>query len=1006
MKFQRTPIASAVSLSLLLSAGLLQQAQAQVAAPPAAAASAPAAANKSAQLDIVTVTGIRASLETSLDAKRNASANVDVITALDVGKMPDKNLADSLQRVVGVAVRTDYDEAEKVSMRGTNPDMSLILFNGHTVSGGDWYLSDQASSSRSTSLSLMPSSVLNSATVYKTSQANIADGGLAGTINVTTRKPLDGPKGFSGVVSAGAVYAELPAKTSPQLNASVNWKNEAGTLGVIGQVFAEKRYVRRDTVSRFAYGANSGWDQINTATMLGITDASLAGTGLKASDLNGVRLPGSMSTEFVEGVRDRKGGMLSTQLKPTSNTEVGLTGFYSKMEAANFGRASMGAIYQMLAGQAGPLGATGATNVGGQRVYASIKNPVIAEETTIYGDKLRVLKSAEISYANGLPAQYLGDSEGFYRSGAYASSGFLDLDGKWIVNDRLTLKGMLSTTKGIGHTDMDRGLTYSRYGQGVKYAFNGLDEAPDFSWINAGSGTVPLASTAAAGTPGYRLTGRSGLNRYHTVDSEKSVTIDGEYQQDSGIFTSMNFGFRNADHRRQYGLSTVALKSAFVAANAPDPALAVPFPGDFGNYLGGNFDNSGFYFSRDTLTNLFGGLAKETNTQWERRISGSIDLREVQSAGYLMQNLEGDKWSGNIGLRLVRTTVTSKTPVPLPAGACLRIEPGKPFVPCAAYPDAIIDVSEGQPYFDNVPFNGATGVIYRKETTKRVFDDILPSLNLRYDFGQGIIGRLGLSKTIGRQNYNLYGATYSAQTCTSQGCTVTGPNPNLKPMSSRNLDVSVAWYYAKRSMLSLSAFSSLIDGYAKTGGTSSGQTVELYDGTTNQYRTYMINSSTQQKARIRGVELGWEQPIAWGFGFQTNASYAETRVDDGRPMTGASKLAGNMGLYFENDTFSARLVYNYRGEYVSSTTAPAPTANSQGNSVIGGITMPSAPTIAAPVSNVAFSANYQVTPALQLSFSATNLTNPTRATYRYSEEEQQKLDASGRQYYLEARYKF
>lgn len=998
MRFQPTPIACGLA-GLLLSlqgAALAQQTETQ----------AQKDAKAKQQLEAVVITGIRASLESSLDAKRNASANVDVITAVDVGKMPDKNLADSLQRVVGVAVRTDYDEAEKVAMRGANPDMSLILFNGHTVSGGDWYLNDQASSSRSTSLSLMPSSVLNSATVYKTSQANIVDGGLAGTINVTTRKPLDSPKGFSGVVSAGAVYADLPGKSSPQLNASLNWKNEDSTLGFIGQVFAEKRYIRRDTASRFAYGANSGWDQINTATMLGITDASLAGSGYTAAQLNGVRLPGSMSTEFVEGVRDRKGGMFSGQFKPTTNTEVGLTGFYSKMNAANFGRATMGATYQMLAGQAGPLGGTTPTNVNGQRVYASIKNPVIVEEETVYGHKLRVLKSAEISYANGLPAQYLGDSEGFYRSGAYASSGFLDLDGKWVVSDKLTLKGLLSTTKGIGHTDMDRGLTYSRYGQGIRYDITDLERAPDFSWINAGSGTVPLATSAAPGTPGYRLTGRSGLNRYHTVDSEKSFAIDGEYTQDSGIFSSMNFGFRNADHRRQYGLSTVALKSAFVAANAPDPALAVPYPGDFGNYLGGNFDNSGFYFSKETLTNLFADLAKPTNQQWERRIANSIDLREVQSAAYLMQNLDGEKWSGNVGVRLVRTTVTSRTPVPIPAGACVRIEPGKPYVPCARYPDAIIDVSEGQPYYDNLPFNGSTGTIYRKETTRRTFDDILPSLNLRYDFGQGIIGRLGLSKTIGRQNYNLYGATYSAQACSSQGCTVTGPNPNLKPLSSRNLDISVAWYYAKRSMVSLSAFSSLIDGYAKTGGTSSGQTVDLYDGTTNTVRTYLINSSTQQKARIRGLELSWEQPIAWGFGLQTNASYAETRVEDGRPMNGASKIAGNAGVYWENDVFSARLVYNYRGEYVSSTTAPSPTANSQGMSNIGGVLMPSAPTIAAPVSNVAFTANYNVTPELQIAFSATNLTNPVRATYRYSEAEQQKVDASGRQYYLEARYKF
>ncbi|MFN3860322.1 MAG: TonB-dependent receptor [Roseateles sp.] len=997
MKFQPTPIACGL-------AGLLLSLQGAAIAQQAPSPNANDDKSKP-QLEAVVVTGIRASLQSSLDAKRDASANVDVITALDVGKMPDKNLADSLQRVVGVAVRTDYDEAEKVAMRGTNPDMSLILFNGHTVSGGDWYITDQASSSRSTSLSLMPSSVLNRATVYKTSQANIADGGLAGTINVTTRKPLDGPKGFSGVVSAGGVYADLPGKTSPQLNASLNWKNEDSTLGFIGQLFAEKRYIRRDTASRFAYGANSGWDQISTATMLGITDASLAGTGYKAADLEGVRIPGSMSTEFVEGVRDRKGGMFSAQLKPTRSTEVGMTGFYSKMNASNFGRATMGAIYNMLTGRAGPLGGTTPTNVNGQRVYASIKNPVIVEETTIYGHKLRVLKSAEISYADGLPAQYVGDSEGFYRSGAYASSGFLDLDGKWVVSDRLTIKGLLTTTKGIGHTDMDRGLTFSRYGQGIKYDITDLHKAPDFSWINAGSGTVPLASTAPAGTPGYRLTSRSGMNRYHTVDSEKSFAFDGEYTQDSGIFSSLAFGLRNADHRRQYGLSTVAAKSS--ALVPVDPAQAVPYPSDFGQYLGGKFDNTGFYFSRDFLTTYFDtNLAKQTNPQWERRIANSIDLREIQSAAYLMQNLEGNKWSGNVGVRLVRTTVTSRAPVPIPAGSCVRIEPGKPFVPCAKYPDAIIDAGEGQPYYDNVPFNGTTGTIYRKETTRRVFDDILPSLNLRYDFGQGVIARLGLSKTIGRQNYNLYGATYSSPSCTSSGCTVTGPNPNLKPLNARNLDVSLAWYYAKRSMLAISAFSSLIDGYAKTGGTATGQTVDLYDGSINDYRTYMINSSTQQKARIRGVELAWEQPLFWGFGFQSNASYAETSVEDGRPMTGASKLAGNLGVYWENDSFSARLVYNYRSEYVASTTAPAPTANSQGMSTVGGVLMPNAPTIAAPVSNVAFSANYNVTPSVQIAFSATNLTNPVRATYRYSEAEQQKVDASGRQYYLEARYKF
>jgi iron complex outermembrane receptor protein len=101
-----------------------------------------------------------------------------------------------------------------------------------------------------------------------------------------------------------------------------------------------------------------------------------------------------------------------------------------------------------------------------------------------------------------------------------------------------------------------------------------------------------------------------------------------------------------------------------------------------------------------------------------------------------------------------------------------------------------------------------------------------------------------------------------------------------------------------------------------------------------------------------------------------------------------------------------RLVANYRSEYVNSSTAPSPTANSQGLSTVQGILMPTAPTMASPVTTLAFNASYNLTPDLSLSFIATNLTNVRRAYYRYSEEEQSKLDVSGRQYYLNLRYKF
>ncbi|HEV6964153.1 TonB-dependent receptor [Roseateles sp.] len=1001
MKFQPTPVSLGLAGLLLTMQGA---ALAQQAAAPAEAASAP----KTQALEAVVVRGIRASNERSLLMKRDASANVDVITALDVGKMPDKNLADSLQRVVGVAVRKDYDEAEKVAMRGANPDMSLILFNGHTVSGGDWYLADQSSSSRSTSLSLMPSSVLNAATVYKTSQANIVDGGLAGTINVTTRKPLDEPQRLGGLISAGTVYADLPGKSSPQLNASLNWKNEANTLGLITQLFAEKRYVRRDSVSRLGYGANSGWDVINTATMLGVTDASLAGSGYKAADLNGVRLPGSLASEFVEGVRDRKGGMLALQWRPTDTLDLGATGFYSKMNAANFGRATMGAINSMLRGLGGTTGETNVfTNSNGQRVYAQIKNPVIVEETTLYGDKLKVLKSADIVFPDGTTPQYVGNSEGFYRSGAAASSGFLDFDAKWQASKDLVLKGLFSTTRGVGTTEMDRGLTYARYGTGISYALNGVHEAPDLKYIGAGTGATPALNPDGSG---YKLVSRSLANKYKTVDREKSLALEGEYTQDSGIFSSLDFGLRYADHHRDFRRTIKAMHAAFnPLTDTPDPSLAVSYPGDFGAALGGgNWERTGFYFPRDFLVGYFDKAIKETTPEFERYVASEIELREQQSAVFMMQNLEGDKgwWSGNIGWRLVRTQVDAMAPNPVPAGKCQRIEPGKPVVPCAAYPGAIVTAGDAVPYFDNTPWNPAAGTLYYKTRTSRRFDNLLPSLNLRVELAKDLVGRFGASETLGRQNYNLYGAAYGTPSCSTGVCLVSGPNPNLEPMTSRNVDVSVSWFFAKRALLGVSLFDSMIDGYAKTGTVRQDATIDLTDPNTGVTRTYFITTTGQQKARIRGIEASYEQPIGAGFGFQSNVSVADTKVADGRPMPGVSKYSANLGGYFENDSFSVRLVYNYRGKYVSSTTAPSPTTNSQGNTVINGVTMPAAPTMAAPVSNLDLSINYDINSQLQLAFSATNLTNPARAQYRYSELEQQKLDASGRQYYLEARYKF
>ena len=1010
MTFQKKRLAAAVSLALLGLSPALVCAQAAPANQSAAetkkiedakkADAAKQAATKQPDPEAIVVTGIRASLEKSLDAKRDSGANVEVISAEDVGKMPDKNLADSLQRLAGVAVRTDYDEAEKVSIRGTNPDMSLILFNGHTVSGGDWYVADQGSSSRSTSLSLMPSSVLNQAVVYKTSQANIVDGGLAGTINVTTRKPLAERKGFGGVVNAGGVYSDLPDKWAHQFNASLNWKNESNTLGFIGQAFAEKRFMRRDSVSRLAYGVNSGWDVLNTATMLGITDASLAGSGLRAADLNGVRMPGSLSSEFVESVRDRKGGMFAVQFRPTRELDITMTSFYSEMNANNYGRLTAGANYSMLLGYGDPLGGTTANSSNGQRVYAQIRNPVIVNTVSNYGFPLRVLQSADIVFPAGTTPQYIGNSEGFYRDGAKASSGFIDVDAKWQASADLTVKALFSATRGEGTTRLDQGATFARYGTGVSYRLGDVQDAPFVRYIGAGTNQPGLNADGS----GYRLVSL-GASSVKTVDKERSLALDAIYNLQADALTTLEMGIRHADHDRD--LTRWAPTRRNAALPTPPGTGYVNYPGDFGNGLNGNgWDNTGFYLTPEALRGFISSQFKPTTDAYERRVAGEIDMRERQTAAYLMQNFEWQQWSGNVGVRFVQTRINANIVVPIRSGLCPRIEPGATPVACAAVPGAINTAGDGSTYYDGVAWNPNSGTIYYKTPTERTYKDYLPSLNLRYEFAKNVILRAGMSRTIGRQNYNTLGAGFGTPSCTASGCNVTGPNPNLKPLYADNADLSLAWYFARRSLLAVNAYTSRIDGYVKTGAIRQGETIDLVDPTDNVTKPFFINSSSQQTAKIEGVELIFERPIAWGFGITTNFSRARTKVADGRPMVGASDRAANLGLYYEDDKLSARVVYNYRDKYVASSTAPAPTANSQSTSTILGVVQPTALIWAAPVSNVAFSLNYNLTKALRASFDATNLLNPTRAQYRYSESEQQKLDVSGRQYYVTLRYRF
>ena len=174
--------------------------------------------------------------------------------------MPDKNVADSLSRVPGVTVSSasanegGFDENDRISMRGTNPSLTQTLLNGHNVAAGDWFVLNQVGQvGRSVSYTLLPSELVQQIVVHKSSEASLVEGGVAGSVDIITRKPLDFDEQLTFGLSAGAVYAELPDETDPQLSGLFNWKNDDGTFGVLVQAFSEERHLRRDGVELLGY---------------------------------------------------------------------------------------------------------------------------------------------------------------------------------------------------------------------------------------------------------------------------------------------------------------------------------------------------------------------------------------------------------------------------------------------------------------------------------------------------------------------------------------------------------------------------------------------------------------------------------------------------------------------------------------------------------------------------------------------------------------------------------
>jgi iron complex outermembrane receptor protein len=369
------------------------------------------------ELGAITVVGIRGSQELSLETKRQAHSQVEVVSAVDIGKLPAKNIADTIAQLPGVNIADaagaegGFDEADRASIRGSAPSLTLTTINGHSVGSGDWFILGSGGT-RSVSFSMLPSEVVNQVVVHMTPEAKLLEGGAAGTIDIITRKPLDFIKPFSAEASVGAVYADLPGKTKPQFNGLLNWKNDSNTFGVMVQAFYEQRSLQREGQEILGYSYIPTGSVAANSLGLGPATPGSASTGVFFPNLPGAAL-------FTQ-TRKRKGGTVDIQWRPTDNLSFNLDAFYSKLDATDYNRNYMLRTRDQLSKQA----VTG----------------------TIEGN---ILTSANLP---GDPTISQGIYDMISRPGESESSQFLTLDADWQATPNLGFRFELGTTKGKGNT--------------------------------------------------------------------------------------------------------------------------------------------------------------------------------------------------------------------------------------------------------------------------------------------------------------------------------------------------------------------------------------------------------------------------------------------------------------------------------------------------------------------------------------------------------------------------
>jgi len=297
------------SLAALTLSGI---AAAQTAPPsPHEAAPTPTPPSDADTVNII-VTGLRASQRASIDLKRQAINEVDSITTQDIGRLPEQNVAESLQRIPGVTITRNASDGQFVSVRGLGPQFNVVTLNGRILATDNI--------GREFSFDILPSELIAGADVYKSPTAKINGASIGATIDVRTLRPLT-QKAFVLAGSFDMQYDELSGKWNPRASGVVSWHNADDTIGASLVASYQKRSVRTHT---FDIGA--GW--VTHSSNDGYYSGRVAPS---VGSFTNVTMPSNISPQISYSERERTGLSGTVQVKPTEELTFTADGFYSHL---------------------------------------------------------------------------------------------------------------------------------------------------------------------------------------------------------------------------------------------------------------------------------------------------------------------------------------------------------------------------------------------------------------------------------------------------------------------------------------------------------------------------------------------------------------------------------------------------------------------------------------------------------------------------------------------------